>query len=392
MKGYRVKLKPNNKQNTRLFQMAGIARYVYNWALAKEKEYYAKTNKFTFDNVLRKEFTLLKKTADYKWLNSVSGDISKQAIKDACESYKRFFKGLSRYPKFKSKKKSKASFAQDSVKVKFTSTHVRIEKTSLSRRKNRECGNWIKLSEKGKIPFGENIKYYNPRVTFDGIDWWVSVGIDYENNYYHKYANGVGVDLGIKDQAITSDNEVWGNINKTENMRKLEKKRKRLQRQVSRKYRMNKDGDKFVKTKNIEKLEKQIRKLYRKQSNTRKTYLHQITTKITDRKPKFVVLEDLDVRRMMKNKGLTKKIAEQNFYEFRRIMEYKCKWNEIEFILADRYFPSSKLCSQCGFTKKNLKLSDRVYSCNNCDHNVDRDLNAALNLKAYGERCMKSIS
>lgn len=391
-RSYKVKLKPNKKQATRFFQMAGIARYSYNWALARQKENKEQGKKMLPDSKLRKEFNVLKKARELKWITEVSADVSKIAIMDSCNSYVRFIKGYARYPKFKSKKRSKPSFSQDSVKMKVTKTHIRLEKIAKNRKTNKEKLNWIKLGEANYIPFGENIVYSNPRITFDGIDWWLSIGVQSELNYYHKYTNGVGVDLGVKDQAITSDNEVWGNINKTEHMRKLEKKRKRLQRRVSRKYRMNKDGDKFVKTKNIEKLEKQIRKLYRKQSNTRKTYLHQITTKITDRKPKFVVLEDLDVRRMMKNKGLAKKIAEQNFYEFRRIMEYKCKWNEIEFILADRYFPSSKSCSQCGFTKKDLKLSDRVYNCNNCGHNVDRDLNAALNLKAYGERYMESIA
>lgn len=148
IKTFKVKLLPNNKQNTRMFQYAGCSRFAYNWALGYEKDLYDKNEKFKNDCELRKIFTKLKKQDDYKWLNDVSNDVTKQAIKDAYNSYIRFFKGFSKFPKFKSKKHGKFSFYQDTSKIKFTDTHVKIEAISKSRRKNRLKINWIKLAEK----------------------------------------------------------------------------------------------------------------------------------------------------------------------------------------------------------------------------------------------------
>lgn len=204
LESVRVQLRPNNKQLTKLFQYAGCARFAYNWAIAREQENHKQGNKFLSDNELRKEFTQLKKQEDYKWLYSISCNVPKQAIKDACNSYKRFFKGLSKYPKFKSKKNSKQSFYQDNVAIKFTDTHVKVEGFATSRKKNKQKLNWIKLGEKGKIP--TNCKYMNPRFTYDGLHWWVSVSIEVDNNSKSTPSNeGIGIDLGLKDLAICSD-------------------------------------------------------------------------------------------------------------------------------------------------------------------------------------------
>ena len=192
------------------------------------------------------------------------------------------------------------------------------------------------------------------------------------------------IDLGVSDLATISclENPIK-NINKTKKVRKLKKRLKRLQRQVSRKYEANKDGNKFVKTKNIIKLEKQIKLLYRKLSNIRDNHIHQTTASIIKLKPYRVVMEDLNVSGMMKNKHLSKAIQEQKFYEFIRQMKYKCEFNEIEFVQADRFYPSSKTCSCCGNIKKNLKLKDRVYKCEKCNLIIDRDKNASINLGNY---------
>ena len=167
----KVQLRPNNKQLTKLFQYANCSRFAYNWTLAKEQENYKQGNKFLSDNELRKEFTKMKKLDEYKWLNNISNNVMKQAIKDACNSYKRFFKGQSKYPKFKSKKRSKPSFYQDGVKIQFTDTHVKVEGFAVSKKKNKQKLNWIKLCEKGRIP--TNCKYMNPRITYDGLHWCV---------------------------------------------------------------------------------------------------------------------------------------------------------------------------------------------------------------------------
>jgi len=366
-----------------MFQYVGTSRFAYNWALARQQENYKNGGKFIQDGELRKEFTQLKKGEKYKWLNSISNNVTKQAIKDACESYKRFFKGQSKFPKFKSRKKSKPSFYQDNCKIKFSNTHVKLEGFTSSKKQNKQKLNWIKLSENNKIP--TNCKYINPRVTFDGINWWISVGIEYENNHEIPTNNGIGIDLGIKDLAICSDENVYKNINKTKKVKKLEKKRRRLQRQISRKYELNREGRSYKKTSNIIKSEKKLLKSNHKLTNIRHNYIHQTTTEIINRKPMFIVLEDLNVMGMMKNKHLSKAIQQQCFYEFYRQIQYKALWNNIKVIEADRFYPSSKTCSECGSIKKDLKLSDREYVCTECGCVIDRDKNASINLMKYGK-------
>ena len=378
IKTLKIKLKPNNKQQTKMFQFCGAKRFAYNWAIAKEKENYSNGGKFISDNELRKQFTQLKKQEEYKWLYSISNDITKQAIKDACMSYKRFFKGQSKFPKFKVKRTDRPSFYVDNVKIKFTDTHVKLENISSSRKGNKKKLNWVRLVEKNKIP--TNCKYINPHVVFDGINWFICVGIEVEDVTELPTNNGIGIDLGIKDLAICSDGNAYKNINKTQKIKKLEKKRRRLQRSISRKYLNNKKGESYCKTSNIIKSEKRLLKLNHRLTNIRDNYLHQTTSEIIKRKPSFIVIEDLNVKGMMKNKHLSKAIQQQKFYEFRRQLEYKCKWNNIELRIVDRFYPSSKICHCCGSIKKDLKLKDRVLKCD-CGYIEDRDYNASLNLR-----------
>ena len=286
---------PNNKQKTKLFQCFGVGRFAYNWALDKQQENYKNGGKLISDNDLRKEFTQLKKTKEYEWLNLYSNNISKQAIKDACDSYKKFFKGYSKFPKFKSKKKSRSSFYVDNIKIQFTDAHVKLEKISNSTKKNKVKLNWIRLAEKGRIP--TDCKYSNPRVTFDGINFWISVGIEVEESTEMPTNNGIGIDLGIKDLAICSDEITYKNINKTKEIKNLKKKKRRLQRKVSRKYLINKKGESYYKTSNIIKLENQLLKLNHRLTNIRHNYLHKTTSEIINRKPMFIALEDLNVKR-----------------------------------------------------------------------------------------------
>lgn len=363
----KVRLRPNKQQELQLYKSSGTARFIYNWTLVKQQENYEQGNKFIPDSVLRKEITQLKKTEEFSWLNEVSNNVSKQAIKDACNSYKKFFKGQSRFPKFKSKKKTKPSFYNDTQKLKVKEKLVLLEKVG-----------WIRTSE--QLPI--NTKYYNPRITFDGKYWYVSVSIEEENKYEELTNESLGIDLGIKELAICSDGTIYSNINKTVKVKKIEKRLRRLQRKVSRKYQNNKEGSTFVKTCNIIKLEKQIKLLQRRLSNIRKNHLHQTTASIVKTKPRRIVIEDLNVSGMMKNRHLAKAIQKQGFYEFRRQLEYKCKRKGIEVIIADRFYPSSKTCSSCGTINKDLKLSDRVFNCN-CGFSIDRDLNASINLANY---------
>ena len=380
-------LLPNNKQKTKLFQYANTARFAYNWALGREQENYKNGGKFISDGDLRKEFTRLKKNKEYVWLNNVSNNVTKQAIKDACEAYRDFFKGYTKFPRFKSKKHSAPKFYQDNVKIRFTNTHVKVEGFATSKKKNKQKINWIRLAEHGRIPV-ENVKYKNPRIKYDGLNWYITVGIEYEDSTTLPSEEGIGIDLGIKDLAICSDEHRYQNINKTQRVKKLEKRKRRLQRSISRKYEENKKGGSYCKTSNIIKSEKDLLKLIHRLANIRQNYLHQTTTEIVKTKPSYIVLEDLNVKGMMKNKHLSKAIQQQGFGEFRRQIEYKSAWNNVPVIIADRFFPSSKLCSCCGAVKKDLKLSGRVYRCE-CGNVIDRDYQAALNLKRYGEMILE---
>ena len=383
---YKVRLEPNNKQAQKLKQFAGAARYAYNWAIAKEKEAYELGNGFISDNELRRIFTKHKKDVD--WLYTISNDVTKQAIKDAIDAFSKFFRGKAKYPQFKNKKKSKLSFYQDTFKFRATGTHIKLEKIADSTRKNKKKLNWVKLSEKNRIPLVNS--YLNPRITFDGLHWYVSVGVEHPDDSVRvPTGQGIGIDVGIKDFAVCSDGHTYSNINKTDRVKRLEKAKRRKQREIARKYEKNKQGNKYVKTKNIEKSELKLLKINHKLTNIRNNYIHKVTTDIVKREPSFIVIEDLNVSGMVKNKHLSKAVQEQCFYRFREVLTYKAERAGIKLILADRFYPSSKMCSNCGDIKQDLKLSDRVFKCK-CGLEIDRDLNASLNLCRLGSSTVSS--
>ena len=411
-------LLPNNQQKTKLFQYADVARFAYNWALGKQMTQFQNGGSFLSDSVLRKEFTQFKKTEEGNWLHKISNNVTKQAIKDCCMAFQNFFreykktggkyseqkiehfarigKNLTVYdrkchPKFKSKKHSVPKFYQDPCKIQFSETHVKVEGFAVSKKRNKQKLNWIKLAEPERIPTDGT--YSDPRIKFDGAHWWLTIGVEImpiEKESARKQ-EGMGIDLGIKDLAICSDGTTEKNINKREKVKKLEQKKCRIQRSISRKYKKNRKGESYCKTKNIEKREEQLLKINHRLTNLRQNYVHQITTKIIKREPSFLCIEDLNVKGMMKNKYLSKAVQQQSFGEFRRQLEYKCVWNGIPLVIADRFFASSKLCSCCSTIKKDLKLSDRVYHCDQCGLVIDRDYQASLNLKRYGETALKSI-
>ena len=369
IKSIKVQLKPNNNQNSLLFQCAGTSRFAYNWTLAKQEENYKLGGKFLSDSTLRKELTQLKQ-GDFAWLYKYSNNIAKQAVKDACEAYKKFFKKLADKPKFKSRRKSKPAFYHDNIKIKFTKTHIQVEKLGK-----------IKLAEFGRIP--TDGKYSNPRITYDGLNWSVSVGIEVGDMTINKpVSEPIGVDVGIKDLAVISTGKVYKNVNKTKSVKKANKRLKRLQKQASRQYDKNYKNKIKGKGKNLLKLEKQINKTYKRLTNIRNNHIHQATMELVKTKPECIVIEDLNISGMIKNRYLSKAIAQQKLYEFRRQLEYKCSWYGVKLIIADRFYPSSKLCSCCGHIKKDLKLSDRVYKCE-CGNLIDRDLQASINLREY---------
>lgn len=399
----KVRILPNAEQEKQLWKSAGTSRYIYNWALNKQIENFKSIGKLTKikDNILRKELTQLKQNDDYKWLYDVSNNIAKQAVKDVCKAIDRFheqsekhgyvyrksalkdgkpltFIDFEDFPRFKSKKSTKPTFYNDTSKLKVKVNEVLIEKVG-----------WLKLAETNRIPV--NVKYYNPRISFDGKYWYLSVGVEEKEPTIEKNNITIGIDLGLKEFAVVSHiDKPFKNINKTKRAKKLKKKLKRLQKQVSRKYEANKintevdkDCNKFVKTNNINKVEKEIKFIYRSLSNIRLNHIHQITAAIVKTKPCKIVVEDLNVKDMMKDKHLSEAIQEQCFNKFINILEYKCKFNSIELEKADRFYPSSKICSGCGEINKGLTLNDRIFLCPSCNIKIDRDKNAAINLSKY---------
>ena len=367
----KVRLEPNNKQNTKLFQSAGTARFAYNWAIARQQENYKSGGKFLSDCDLRKELTQLKKTEEFIWLNKYSNNITKQAVKDSCVAYKKYFQGLSDKPKFKSRKKSKPSFYQDTGKIKFTETHVKFEKIG-----------WVRLSEHNRIPPSD--KYSNPRIAYDGANWYISIGVETQQKAVALTDESVGIDLGVKDLAVCSNFEkAFKNINKTNKVKRIEKKLRRLQRRASKKYLINKEGKRYSKTSNIVKLEKGIGKLYKRLANIRTDYIQKVTTEIVRTKPSRIVMESLNVGGMLKNRHLSRAISQQDFRKFKDTIKYKAEKYGIEFVEADKWYPSSKTCGECGYVKKTLSLSERTFVCECCGAVIDRDKNASVNLSRY---------
>ena len=365
----KVKLHPTKTQNQKMIQSAGTSRWAYNWTIAKQQENYSLGNKFIQDGEIRKELTQLKKTEELNWLNDYSNNITKKAIKDACDAYKKFFKKLSMIPKFKSRKKSRPSFYQDTEKIKFKDGKVRLEKIG-----------WVNLAEKDRIP--EDSKYCNPRITNDGLDWYVSVGIEVEKPILDNVVTEpIGIDLGIKDLAVVSNGQTFKNINKQKKIKKLKKRLKRQQKKASKLYEKIKKKENVTKSYNLMKQELQIKKTYKTMTDVRTNHIHQMTSKLVRNNPEYITIETLNISNMMKNKHISRAIQEQKLFEVIRQLRYKCDWYGIELREVDKWFPSSKTCSDCGFVHTNLQLKDRIFKCPSCGFEINRDYNASINLR-----------
>lgn len=372
MKSLKIRLYPTKEQEILFYKHIGCQRYIYNWALNLNNELYKKDKKKYSSTVLGKMLIQYKKQE--VWLNEVSSATLKESIRNLDKAYTNFYKGRTNLPKFKSRKKSKLSFYSRYDKIKFYQNNtVNLEKIGK-----------VKYKSSYNIDLTQIIKFSNPHVSYNGRCWVLTLGIEVINEFQELTNAVIGIDLGVKYLAICSDGVVYKNINKEATIKKLEKRLKRLQRQVSKKYELNKEGRSYRKSNNIIKLENKINRLYRKLHNIRLNYIHQTTSAIVKTKPCMVVMEDLCIKDMMKNKSIAKQVQKIGLYEFIRQMKYKCEWNNIEFIQVDKYYPSSKMCSQCGEVKKDLKLSDRTYKCEKCGLIIDRDFNASVNLMNYG--------
>jgi len=239
---------------------------------------------------------------------------------------------------------------------------------------------WVRLKEKGYIPTTKDgWKIRSGTISIEAGRYYVSVIVEIPDIKITNNSNdGIGIDLGLKDFAIVSNGKTYKNINKSAKIKKLEKRLRREQRCLSRKYENLKKGESTQK--NIQKQKLKVQRLHHKIYNIRTDYINKSIAEIVKTKPSYITIEDLNVSGMMKNRHLSKAIASQKFHEFRTKLKYKCDQNGIELRVVDKWFPSSKMCHCCGAIKKDLKLSDRIYRCN-CGYIEDRDLNAALNLR-----------
>lgn len=385
LKAYKVEINPTQIQKQKINQSIGICRWLYNQYLWNNKQLYEqfKNNEIDkkesfisandFDKYINNE---VKVQEEYNWINSCGSKARKKAIQNAETSYKRFFKGQSRFPKFKKKNKSNVGL----YFPKNNKTDWKIER----HRVNIPTLKWVKLKEYGYIPL--NKKVVSGTVTQKSGKYYVSVLVEIENIVnVNNSNNGIGIDLGLKEFAICSNGDRYKNINKTKEVKRLEKKLLREQRKLSRKYESLKIRNKKEKgeatRQNIQKQIVMVQKLHQRLFNIRNNYINYVTSELLKQKPSYITLEDLNVKGMMKNRHLAKAVSKQNFYSFRNKLEYKCKWNGIELRIADRFYPSSKTCHECGSINKQLKLSDREWVCEECGCVIDRDLNASLNLR-----------
>lgn len=369
----KIRIIPTQEQEVYLRKACGTARFVYNTALSITEDIYIKTGKhISWQDISTEYLTPLKQQEEFRWLNDVCSQIPQGALRDLDNAYKRFYRGLSSKPKYKSKKNSKMSFHIRENGFKLHKNHIKISKLKDD----------IALSGNTRGIEKYTGKYINPRISYDGKFWYVSVGIlirRVENN-----SGGiVGIDLGIKELAYCSNGVVFHNINKTKRVKHIENRLKRLKRQVSKKYEMNKQGNKYVKTSNIAKLEKTIALTERRLANIRNTYIHECTSKIVKTKPSMIVLEDLQVSKMLKNRYLADSIRKQCFYKFRQYITYKAYFNCIRVVIADKHYKSTQTCSCCGNVQK-MRLFDRVFKCNKCHNSLDRDYNSSKNLEKLG--------
>lgn len=378
-KGYTIRIYPTKDQEELLRKHIGCCRFIWNHMIEVQKTRYQNDEKYLNHFGMIKLIPLIKK--EYEWLNEVSNHSLQLICKDVNTAYQRFFKKISNYPRFKTKKKSKLSYP------------VRSESNAFYFKEN-----VVQISKVGKVKYKadyknlnleEISKFSNARISNENDKWILTFSIEYENQVQTTEKKGnLGIDLGVGRLAVVSHNGKkleYKNINKSKRVKQLKRKLKHVQKVISRKYEVgNKLNEKkYQKTNSILKYEKLARRIYRKISNIRKDQRHKITRELVNLNPAVVIMEDLNVSGMMKNKHLAKAISEMGFYDFIRTMKYKCEESGIKFFQADRFFPSSKTCSHCGCIHKGLKLSDRIFECPSCGFTIDRDFNAAMNLERY---------
>jgi len=400
MRAYKTEIKPTAEQVSKIRRTIGTCRFIYNFYLSHNKKTYNNGGKFVsandFSKWLNNEY--LPNNPDKSWVKDVSSKSVKQSIVNAQTAYKRFFKKLSDFPRFKKRRNQdvKMYFVKTDAKTVIKCERHRIQIPTLG---------WMRLKEYGYLPQEAIIK--SGTISEKAGRFYVSVLVDdpakpkpLTNS--DTTQEGIGIDLGIKKLAIISNGEVFENINKSNKMKRLEKKLKREQRSLSRKYESKKQHEQKNQKKdekkkergeetanenhaekrsaNIEKNVRRVQKLYQALTQIREEHIRYVISVLLKTKPKHITIEDLNVSGMMKNRHLSKAIANQKFSYFREWLIYQCQKAGIEVRIVDRFYPSSKTCCKCGYIKKDLKLSERTFKCPSCRNETDRDLQAAKNL------------
>ncbi len=378
LKSLKTEIKPTPEQRVTLFKAIGTCRFVYNLFLAEADRRYRDGQKYmsAYDFSIWLNHGYLFENPDKYWIKEANTKAVKQAIINANAAYLWFFKGLAAHPNFKKKGVNEPSyyFVRNGVKQPLVCERHRIKVPGLG---------WVALKECGYFPTESNV-IHSGSISLHAGRFFCSVLVEVPDSEPIKpETEGIGVDLGIKSFALVSDGREFLNINQTRKVKKLEKKLKREQRRLSRKRESQKKNSKKGKdsSKRYQKQRLKVQKLHYRLDCIRKDYVRQTVASLVKTKPEFVAVEDLNIRGMMKNRHLSKAVAQQNFYGFRDFLAWKCKLYGIPLHIVDRWYPSSKTCHFCGTVKSDLKLSDRAYVCKGCGKLIDRDWNAALNIR-----------
>jgi putative transposase len=356
LKAYKYKLKPNDEQKVLLNKHLGSIRFVYNFFLNERKKEY-EDNKNTinyYDNA--KALTELKKREEYSWLNEINSQSLQDGLKNLETAYKNFFKFKKGFPKFKSKRNRSSFSVPQSVRLENGKLKIPKFKEPIDLILSRKFTGKIKQCTISKTPTNE---------------YFVSILVETEHKKLPKTGKIVGIDLGIKDFVITSDGYKYKNNRYTRTYQTL---LKNAQKHLSRK---KKGSNRY------EKQRLKVAKLHKKITNSRLDNLHKISTELI-RKYDKIILEDLNVKGMIKNHKLAKDISDVSWSKFMELLTYKAEWNDKEIVKIDRFFPSSKTCNCCGYINQNLKLDMREWTCPSCNTKLDRDLNASINILKEG--------
>lgn len=361
LRAYKYRLKPTQEQRIFFEKSFGCTRYIYNWALAKRIGAYQTEGKRINAIDLCRMLTELKKQEGMEWLKEVSNECLQQSIRNLDSAFTRFFREKKGFPTFKSKRKSKAAYkAINSVSVDCENMRVKLPKVGWVKMcKNRTFEGDVRSVTVSKTATG---KYYVSVLVEDGKELPAKVPVTYEGT--------IGIDVGIKDFAVCSNGDVFANP------KYLEKSTDKL-KQLQKKFSKSKKGGN-----RREKLRRKLAKQYEKVTNQRTDYLHKVSTKLV-RENQAIVIEDLNVRGMMKNHHLARSIGSAGWSTFFSMLEYKCEMYGKTLIRIGRFQPSSKMCG-CGYIYKGLKLSERSWKCPQCGRTNDRDLLAAQNIKRFG--------